>query len=143
MATGEACHLPQHDACFAWQSFFVSPLCTMCQRQHTFLHNSVNCPQPHIAHPFMQKMQRHLTRRSSYAKTCRFEALSTQQAEVDATSEYAAVIRLRLDKLRILLAAEIDCFDPSKVEPGHKPELSSYLELKTHMYAFLPWLSMI
>ena len=60
---------------------------------------------------------------------------------MDATSEYAAVIRLRLDKLRILLAAEIDCFDPRKVKPGHTPELSSYLELKTYMYAFVPCLN--
>ena len=64
---------------------------------------------------------------------CRFEAVSTQQAEVDATSEYAAVIRLRLDKLRIVLAAEIDCCDPSKVKSGHRPDLASYLELKTYL----------
>jgi len=61
----------------------------------------------------------------------RFEAVCTQQGEVDASSEYAALIRLRLDKLRILLAAEIDCFDPEKCQPGAKPDLASYLELKT------------
>ena len=66
-------------------------------------------------------------------KTCRFEALSTQQAEVDATSEYCAVVRLRLDKLRILMAAEVDCYDPDKVKPGHTPDLASYLELKTYV----------
>lgn len=64
---------------------------------------------------------------------CRFEAVSTQQSEVDATSEYAALIRLRLDKLRVLLAAEIDCFDPDKSLPGSKPDLTSYLELKTYL----------
>ena len=68
-----------------------------------------------------------------WVKTCRFEALSTQQISVDATSEYVAVIRLRLDKLRIFMAAEVDCYDPSKVKPGHKPDLASYLELKTYM----------
>lgn len=66
-------------------------------------------------------------------KTCSFEALSTQQTSVDATSEYVAVIRLRLDKLRIIMAAEVDCYDPNKVTPGHKPDLASYLELKTYM----------
>ena len=71
--------------------------------------------------------------KESCVNICRFEALSTQQTEVDATSEYVAVIRLRLDKLRILMAAEVDCYDPDKVEPGHKPELASFLELKTYM----------
>ncbi|KAL3138045.1 hypothetical protein ABBQ38_005278 [Trebouxia sp. C0009 RCD-2024] len=63
----------------------------------------------------------------------RFEALSTQQTEVDATSEYCAVVRLRLDKLRVMMAAEVDCYDPDKVKPGHAPDLASYLELKTYV----------
>ena len=66
------------------------------------------------------------------SEICRFEALSTQQSEVDATSEYAALVRLRVDKLRILLAAEIDCFDTKKCQAGAKPDLASYLELKTY-----------
>ena len=52
---------------------------------------------------------------------------------MDATSEYCAVVRLRLDKLRILMAAEVDCYDPDKVKPGHTPDLASYLELKTYV----------
>lgn len=63
---------------------------------------------------------------------CRFEALCTQQADVDATSEYSALIRLRLDKLRILLAAEIDCFD-SKVKSKDEADVDSYIELKTFL----------
>ena len=59
---------------------------------------------------------------------CRFEALCTKQDTVDATSEYAALVRLRLDKLRIILAAEIDCFDPEAPATG----LPSYVELKTY-----------
>ncbi|KAL0053458.1 hypothetical protein WJX82_005954 [Trebouxia sp. C0006] len=69
----------------------------------------------------------------------KFEALSTQQSEVDATSEYAALIRLRVDKLRILLAAEIDCFDPKKCQAGAKPDLASYLELKTYLLPANQW----
>lgn len=52
---------------------------------------------------------------------------------MDATSEYVAVIRLRLDKLRILMAAEVDCYDPDKVKPGQSPDLASFLELKTYV----------
>ena len=51
---------------------------------------------------------------------------------MDATSEYAALVRLRIDKLRILMAAEIDCFDSQKCKPGADPDLESYLELKTY-----------
>ena len=58
--------------------------------------------------------------------------MCTQQDDVDATSEFSALIRLRLDKLRVLLAAEIDCFDP-KVQSKDEADAASYIELKTFL----------
>ena len=98
-----------------------------CQRQQTLA-----CVTHPITHP-VNTLSNNMQQQELCVRTCRFEALSTQQTSVDATSEYVAVIRLRLDKLRILMAAEVDCYDPTKVKPGHKPDLASYLELKTYV----------
>ena len=105
------------------------------QRQQTLacVTHPITHPVTHaVTHP-VNTLSNNMQQQELCVRTCRFEALSTQQTSVDATSEYVAVIRLRLDKLRILMAAEVDCYDPTKVKPGHKPDLASYLELKTYV----------
>ncbi|KAK9828456.1 hypothetical protein WJX72_000086 [[Myrmecia] bisecta] len=62
----------------------------------------------------------------------KFEALCTGEQQVDATSEFSAVVRIRLGNLRIVMAAEIDCCDPTITgQPAGEPDLAAYLELKT------------
>ncbi|EFN52607.1 hypothetical protein CHLNCDRAFT_138659 [Chlorella variabilis] len=80
-----------------------------------------------------------------------FEALCTGQEVADASSEYGALVRSRLAQHRLLIDAEIDCFDPAAAgqlppaeerqqAPGGQqqkrqqqpPPLSSYIELKTY-----------
>lgn len=64
----------------------------------------------------------------------KFEALCTSSQDggpVDATSEYAALLGLKLGGLRLLMAAEIDC--SSAPGAGEDP-LQYYLELKTYKW---------
>ncbi|GAB4819664.1 hypothetical protein N2152v2_006710 [Parachlorella kessleri] len=62
----------------------------------------------------------------------RFEAACTGQQVTDSSSEYCILVRTRLGGIRILLGAEIDCYDPTGVCGNKQPGLSSYLELKTY-----------
>ena len=61
----------------------------------------------------------------------KFEALCTGEAQVDASSEFAALVQLRLGCLRLLMAAEVDCKDPAEQGQGGGGIMESYLELKT------------
>ena len=54
---------------------------------------------------------------------------------VDSTSEYSALMRLRLWQHRILMAAEIDCCDADVAAAAaaeQRDPSSTYLELKTY-----------
>mmetsp|Transcript_21324 Transcript_21324/g.46770 ORF Transcript_21324/g.46770 Transcript_21324/m.46770 type:complete len:441 (-) Transcript_21324:127-1449(-) len=65
----------------------------------------------------------------------KFEALCCGESRVDATSEYCAVMRIRIGGLRIMFGAEIDCCDVKGIfrPPGGraKPQ-REYIEFKTH-----------
>lgn len=68
-----------------------------------------------------------------YATSCsnfRFESLCTRQPDVDATSEFGSVLHVHLGDHRMIMAAEIDCFDP-EYQGGDDP-VAGYVELKTH-----------
>lgn len=65
----------------------------------------------------------------------KFEALATgQHGAVDSTSEFGMVVSTTLGDLNIMLGCEIDCYDPSTVAEGCRPELKDCLELKTSRF---------
>lgn len=71
-----------------------------------------------------------LTRRFCYYGY-KFEDLCTgDDGVVDATSEFAAVLRYRLGRHRLVMAAEIDCRDPSAA--SNPQGTDAYMELKTY-----------
>lgn len=55
----------------------------------------------------------------------RFEALCTGQAVADATSEFGVLVRARVGAQRLLLGAEVDCFDPGRGGAAPAPGSSS------------------
>ena len=63
---------------------------------------------------------------------CRFEALCTDSKVVDASSEFCSITRFRLGEHSIVLAAEIDAYDPTLTSGKQPPGLESYVELKTY-----------
>lgn len=67
-----------------------------------------------------------------------FEAVCTNASyPVDATSEYSSVLQLKLGKLRVLMAAEIDaCMD---MEGRDASPVDTFVELKTVMW--VGWLA--
>ena len=44
---------------------------------------------------------------------CSFEAACTGQQVTDSSSEYCILVRTRLGGLRVILGAEVDCYDPA------------------------------
>lgn len=85
----------------------------------------------------------------------RFEALCTSQAVADPSSEFGVLLRTRLAAHRVLLGAEVDCYDPQHAQQAQQeaqqagqpgalplehvsqerqegPWLDSFLELKTY-----------
>jgi RAT1-interacting protein len=63
-----------------------------------------------------------------------FEAHCTGAAVADANTECGALVRARLGAHRLLMGAEIDCYDPgvcSAAGGGAPPPLSSFREVKT------------
>ena len=74
-------------------------------------------------------------------RTCtrRFEALCTGQEVADSSGEWGAVVRTRIGRHRIVMGAEIDCYDPQLLPPPEQgsraappPPPASWLELKTY-----------
>ena len=63
---------------------------------------------------------------------CRFEALCTDSKVVDASSEFCSITSFKLGEHSIVLAAEVDAYDPALTSGDEPPGLESYAELKTH-----------
>lgn len=61
-----------------------------------------------------------------------FEAACTGQHVADASKEWGMLVSARLNGLRVLMGAEVDCYDDSECPPGKKPPMSSLRELKTY-----------
>ncbi|XP_075264221.1 uncharacterized protein LOC142356142, partial [Convolutriloba macropyga] len=66
-----------------------------------------------------------------FEQLCTDTSTSSQSgsATVDSTSEFAAVVRLRIGNLRVMMGAEMDCQIPQTSR--NSQDLSSYIELKT------------
>jgi RAT1-interacting protein len=60
-----------------------------------------------------------------------FEACCTGAAVSDANQETCVLVSTRVGGHRLLLGAEIDCYDAAAVAPGAPPTLASLRELKT------------
>lgn len=61
----------------------------------------------------------------------KFEALCTAEKVVDSSSEFGSVVHLHLGDHRLIVGAEIDCYDPQLCPAGEQAPLSSYVEMKT------------
>jgi hypothetical protein len=68
----------------------------------------------------------------------KFESVCTDNSDtavaaavVDATSEYSVLVRLKLQDLVVVMAAEVDLTRERPVSAGTPPPLESLLELKT------------